>query len=157
MKDATRQFLVRIGVGRAWLSLPVWRFAKELSKTVKGLSGSTTTQGTRTFPFSLLPLDLAEDDDVSPKEKLSGVLDSHEIQGSAPLLLSLHAQAQLGMVKDLYNGACSGVPSDPRKALEIRLFRTSDSGLLCINLTDWLRREAAPSRTSYRYSLSRCR
>ena len=27
--------------------------------------------------------------DVSPKERLSGALDSHEIQGSAPLLLSL--------------------------------------------------------------------
>ena len=76
---------------------------------------------------------------------MSGVLDSHEIQGSAPLLLSLHAQAQLGMAKDLFHGTCSiRLPSGPQKALEIRLFRTSDSGLLRINLTEGLEQGRQP-------------
>ena len=115
------------------------RFAKETSKTFKGLSGSTSTLGTRTFPFCLLPLDSVEGEEVSHRERLCGALDSHEIPGGAPLLLSLHAQSQLGMAKDLHLGTCSvRLPSNPDKTIELKLHRTSDSGLLCICLTDGL-------------------
>ena len=115
------------------------RFVKETSKTFKGLSGSTSTLGARTFPFCLLPLDSVEGEEVSHRERLCGALDSHEIPGGAPLLLSLHAQSQLGMAKDLHLGTCSvRLPSNPDKTIELKLHRTSDSGLLCICLTDGL-------------------
>ena len=47
--------------------------------------------GTRTLPFSIVG---------SEGEAINGVLDGHEIEGSAPLLLSQLAQISLGAVKD---------------------------------------------------------
>ncbi|CAE7256176.1 AGM1 [Symbiodinium natans] len=44
------------------------RFVKETSKTFKGLSGSTSTLGTRTFPFCLLPLDSVEGEEARPQQ-----------------------------------------------------------------------------------------
>ena len=58
---------------------------------LSGLSGNTTTKGSRSLPFCLL------------KEcgtSVPGTLDSHEISGKAPLRLSQYAQMSLGMVKE---------------------------------------------------------
>ena len=56
-----------------------------------GLSGNTTTNGSRSLPFCLLG---------ECGTSVPGTLDSHEISGTAPLLLSQYAQMSLGMVKD---------------------------------------------------------
>ena len=61
------------------------RFKPEGNRTFKGLSGATETLGSRAIPFSILG--------VGGDARVPGVLDSHEIKGSAPLLLSLQAQA----------------------------------------------------------------
>ena len=80
------------------------RFKPEGGRTFKGLSGATETLGRRTIPFSI---------GLEGEVKVPGVLDSHEIKGSARLLLSLYAQAQLGTSKDLRNSACGiRLPSD---------------------------------------------
>ena len=65
-------------------------------KTFSGLgAGGTSTEGSRTLPFSLNFMD-----------SQYGVLESHQLSsGKSPLLLSLHAQAHLGLVKDLKHGA----------------------------------------------------
>jgi hypothetical protein len=58
-------------------------------------SGSTKTEGVRSIPFS----------SVLKTDKVNGVLESHQsTAGHSPLLLSLHAQTKLGLVKDLKNG-----------------------------------------------------
>ena len=59
------------------------QFDPNHSKDFKGLSGSAQTTGVRSFPFSIVTLE---------GRRLPGILDSHEIPGSAPLLLSIHAQ-----------------------------------------------------------------
>ena len=112
------------------------RFKPEASRTFKGLSGATETLGSRTLPFSILGL--------SGHKGVPGVLDSHEIRGSAPLLLSLYAQAQLGVSKDLRKGTC-GIRLPSEEALiEVRLCRTHDSGLLCINISEGLTKPKQP-------------
>ena len=68
------------------------RFSSNAARTFKGLSGETETLGGRHIPFSIVGLD--------GESRVPGVLESHEIKGTAPLLLSLYAQAQLGICKD---------------------------------------------------------
>ena len=71
-------------------------------KTFSGLgTGGASTEGSRTLPFSLNFMD----GQCTP---VHGVLETHQLStGKSPLLLSLHAQAHLGLVKDLKNGTVS--------------------------------------------------
>ena len=53
----------------------------------------TSTEGSRTLPFSL---------HFETGKPLHGVLETHQLsKGRSPLLLSLHAQTHLGLVKDV--------------------------------------------------------
>ena len=106
------------------------RFSSNAARTFKGLSGETETLGGRHIPFSIVGLD--------GESRVPGVLESHEIKGTAPLLLSLYAQAQLGICKDLRTNLYGvRLPSSDR-LIPIQMYVTKDSGLLCINLTDGL-------------------
>ena len=106
------------------------RFSSNAARTFKGLSGETETLGGRHIPFSIMGLD--------GESRVPGVLESHEIKGTAPLLLSLYAQAQLGISKDLRTNLYGvRLPSSDR-LIPIQMYVTRDSGLLCINLTDGL-------------------
>ena len=93
-------------------------------KSFAGLgSGSTKTEGVRSIPFSLL----------LPDGNMNGELDSYQLStGNSPLLLSLHAQTKLGLVKDL----AKGVVSIKGQPLNIKM--CSKSGLLVMNLTEGL-------------------
>ena len=78
------------------------------------------------------------------ESRVPGVLESHEIKGTAPLLLSLYAQAQLGICKDLRTNLYGvRLPSSDR-LIPFQMFVTKDSGLLCINLTDGLLLQKQP-------------
>ena len=112
------------------------RFSSNAARTFKGLSGETETLGGRNIPFSIMGLD--------GESRVPGVLESHEIQGTAPLLLSLYAQAQLGICKDLRTNLYGvRLPSSDR-LIPIQMYVTRDSGLLCINLTDGLSLQKQP-------------
>ena len=112
------------------------RFSSNAARTFKGLSGETETLGGRHIPFSIMGLD--------GESRVPGVLESHEIKGTAPLLLSLYAQAQLGICKDLRTNLYGvRLPSSDR-LIPIQMFVTKDSGLLCINLTDGLLLQKQP-------------
>ena len=69
-----------------------------------------------------------------------GTLDSHEIPGKAPLLLSQNAQMSLGMIKDMGKGLCTvALPSPPDVPIVAPLRRTHDSRLLAIWLSEGLK------------------
>ena len=93
-------------------------------KSFAGLgSGNTKTEGVRSIPFSLL----------LPDGNMNGELDSYQLStGNSPLLLSLHAQTKLGLVKDLAKGVVS-IQDQP-----LNIKRCSKSGLLVMNLTEGL-------------------
>ena len=93
-------------------------------KSFAGLgSGNTKTEGVRSIPFSLLLSD----------GNMNGELDSYQLStGNSPLLLSLHAQTKLGLVKDLAKGVVS-IKDQP-----LNIKRCSKSGLLVLNLTEGL-------------------
>ena len=93
-------------------------------KSFAGLgSGNTKTEGVRSIPFSLL----------LPDGNMNGELDSYQLStGNSPLLLSLHAQTKLGLVKDLAKGVVS------IKGQPLNIKRCSKSGLLVMNLTEGL-------------------
>ena len=93
-------------------------------KSFAGLgSGDTKTEGVRSIPFSLL----------LPDGNMNGELDSYQLStGNSPLLLSLHAQTKLGLVKDLAKGVVS-IQDQP-----LNIKRCSKSGLLVMNLTEGL-------------------
>ena len=95
---------------------------KSATKTFTGLGpNGTSTEGLQSFPFSLQFLD---------GDVLNGVMESHQsTTGDTPLLLSLHAQTHLGLVKNLANGTCT------IQGQELPLFRCRSTGLLMINLT----------------------
>ena len=77
----------------------------------------------RSIPFSLL----------LPDGNMNGELDSYQLStGNSPLLLSLHAQTKLGLVKDLAKGVVS-IQDQP-----LNIKRCSKSGLLVMNLTEGL-------------------
>ena len=93
-------------------------------KSFAGLgNGNTKTEGVRSIPFSLL----------LPDGNMNGELDSYQLStGNSPLLLSLHAQTKLGLVKDLAKGVVS-IKDQP-----LNIKRCSKSGLLVMNLTEGL-------------------
>ena len=94
-------------------------------KSFAGLgSGNTKTEGVRSIPFSLL----------LPDGNMNGELDSHQLStGNSPLLLSLHAQTKLGLVKDLEQG----IITIKKQPLNVK--RCAKSGLLVLNLTEGLK------------------
>ena len=93
-------------------------------KTFSGLgAGGTSTEGSRTLPFSL---DF-KDSQCTP---VHGVLESHQLStGKSPLLLSLRAQAHLGLVKDLKNGTIS------IESKFLPVFRCANTGLMMLAIT----------------------
>ena len=83
------------------------------------------TQGCRVLPFSLN----TQDD----QNLIRGILESHQLQeGRSPMLLSLHAQSHLGLVKDLAKGTIH------IEGRQLPIFRCSKTGLLMISLTGGL-------------------
>ena len=68
------------------------------TKSFAGLGSSTKTLGKRNLPFCI---QVGED-------SLAGAMESHEIDTSAsnPLLVSLFAQAKLGLIKDMAHCKC---------------------------------------------------
>ena len=107
-------------------------FTEGLQKSFKGLVGGAASLGTRTLPFSIMG---------SEGEAINGIMDSHEIEGSAPLLLSQLAQISLGAIKDTRKGLLwMHKPSRPDDPIQIPLYRTKGAGLLCINLSAGLAR-----------------
>ena len=97
-------------------------FSTTTSKNFAGLGEKgTTTEGSRTLPFSL------HFDEGDP---VHGVLESHQLsKGRSPLLLSLHAQAHLGLVKDLKNGIIS------INGKRLKVFRCIHTGLMMLAIT----------------------
>ena len=93
-------------------------------KTFSGLgAGGTSTKGSRTLPFSLH----FQNCQCTP---VHGVLESHQLStGKSPLLLSLHAQAHLGLVKDLKNGTIS------IDGNQLPVFRCAHTGLMMLAIT----------------------
>jgi len=93
-------------------------------KTFSGLgTGGTSTEGSRTLPFSLNFVD-------SHCTPVHGILETHQLSsGTSPLLLSLHAQAHLGLVKDLKNGTVS------IDGNQLPIFRCSHTGLMMLAIT----------------------
>ena len=106
------------------------RFSSNAARTFKGLSGETEILGGRRIPFSIMGLD--------GEARVPGVLESHEIKGTAPLLLWLYAQAQLGISKDLRTNLYGVRMPSSDQLIPIQMYVTKDSGLLCINLTEGL-------------------
>ena len=96
------------------------RFKPEGNRTFEGFQQGYGNLGSRTIPFSILGVE-------GDARGVPGVLDSHEIKGSAPLLLSLYAQAQLGIATDLRTSSCGiRLPSDDT-LIKVQLCRTHDS------------------------------
>ena len=61
---------------------------------------------------------------------MHGVLESHQLsKGRSPLLLSLHAQAHLGLVTDLKNGIIS------INGKRLKVFRCIHTGLMMLAIT----------------------
>ena len=86
-------------VEESWVPAPLQRHQ---GKTFSGLGTvGTSTEGSQTLPVSLNFMD-------SQCTPVHGVLETHQLStGKWPLLLSLHAQAHLGLVKDFKNGTVS--------------------------------------------------
>ena len=103
-------------------------FTDEVSpKKFTGLgAGNTGTDGVRAFPFAL-----ALTDPVGGRQIVNGIFHSHQLSsGSAPLLISLHAQAHLKLTKDMSTGTIMiGTNILPTH-------RCSKTGLIMINLTE---------------------
>ena len=97
-------------------------------KAFKGLAGNVRTKGRYRIPFVLEP---------EGGKKLPGVLETYvvgEPGDPTPLLLSQHAQAALGLVKDMATSTCTLGRDGPI----LKLHRTKDSGLLCVCLSKGL-------------------
>ena len=93
------------------------------TKSFAGLGATTKTLGKRKLPFCL-SLDFGLD-------TLAGIMESHEVNTEArnPLLISLFAQATLGLVKNMRTCTCL------IGSKELELSRCVHTGLLLINLT----------------------
>ena len=97
-------------------------------KAFKGLAGDVRTKGRHRIPFVLEP---------EGGKKLPGVLETYvvgERGDPTPLLLSQHAQAALGLVKDMGTSTCTLGGNGPT----LQLHRTKGSGLLCVCLSKGL-------------------
>ena len=101
-------------------------WASKEGKVFSGLgSQGNKTQGCRVLPFSL-----NMQDDQNP---IRGILEPHQLQeGRSPMLLSLHAQSHLGLVKDLAKGTIH------IEGRQLPIFRCCKTGLLMISLTGGL-------------------
>ena len=110
--------LKRYGLDMPWIS--------EQGKSFLGLGANTKTQGQRTIPFALW---------LKEGGAVPGTMDSHQIVGSqkTPLLLSLYAQASLGLIKNMKKGAVMMESDGNYKELE--LARCKSTGLLLLNIT----------------------
>ncbi|CAL1129119.1 unnamed protein product [Cladocopium goreaui] len=100
----------------------------EEQKAFKGLAGNVRTKGRYRIPFALEP---------EGGKKLPCVLETYvvgEPGDPTPLLLSQHAQAALGLVKDMATSTCTLGRNGPT----LKLHRTKDSGLLCVCLSKGL-------------------
>ena len=99
------------------------------TKSFAGLGSSTKTLGKRNLPFCI---QVGED-------SLAGAMESHEIDASAfnPLLVSLFAQAKLGLIKDMAH--CKCYIGD----LEVPMARCAHTGLL-LCLSQFSRRSKLP-------------
>ena len=105
------------------------------TKSFAGLGSSTKTLGKRNLPFCI---QVGED-------SLAGAMESHEVDTEAfnPLLVSLFAQAKLGLIKDM--AQCRCYIGD----LEVPMARCTHTGLLLLCLSQFTRRSKLP-RTSGR-------
>ena len=97
-------------------------FSTTTSKNFAGLGeNGTTTEGSRALPFSL---------HFETGKPVHGVLESHQLsKGRSPLLLSLHAQTHLGLVKDLKNGIVS------IDGNHLKVYRCVHTGLMMLAVT----------------------
>ena len=95
-----------------------------------GLGSSTKTLGKRNLPFCI---QVGED-------SLAGAMESHEIDTSAfnPLLVSLFAQAKLGLIKDMAH--CKCYIGD----LEVPMARCAHTALFLLCLSQFSRRSKLP-------------
>ena len=99
-------------------------------KSFAGLGSSTKTLGKRNLPFCI---QVGED-------SLAGAMESHEVDTEAfnPLLVSLFAQAKLGLLKDMAH--CKCYIGD----LEVPMARCAHTGLLLLCLSQFSRRSKLP-------------
>ena len=100
------------------------------TKSFAGLGSSTKTLGKRSLPFCI---QVGED-------SLAGAMESHEVDTEAfnPLLVSLFAQAKLGLIKDIAH--CKCYIGD----LEVPMARCARTGLLLLCLSQFSRRSKLP-------------
>ena len=100
------------------------------TKSFAGLGSSTKTLGKRNLPFCI---QVGED-------SLAGAMESHEVDTEAfnPLLVSLFAQAKLGLIKDMAQSRC--YIGD----LEVPMARCTHTGLLLLCLSQFARRSKLP-------------
>ena len=100
------------------------------TKSFAGLGSSTKTLGKRNLPFCI---QVGED-------SLAGAMESHEVDTEAfnPLLVSLFAQAKLGLIKDM--AQCRCYIGD----LEVPMARCTHTGLLLLCLSQFTRRSKLP-------------
>ena len=107
------------------------RFSSNAARTFKGLSGETENLGGRHIPFSIVGLDGGvQSSGCSGVPRDKGAQHFYFCRSTA--------QAQLGICKDLRTNLYGvRLPSSDR-LIPIQMYVTKDSGLLCINLTDWL-------------------
>ena len=100
------------------------------TKNFAGLGSSTKTLGKRNLPFCI---QVGED-------SLAGAMESHEVDTEAfnPLLVSLFAQAKLGLIKDM--AQCRCYIGD----LEVPMARCTHTGLLLLCLREFARRSKLP-------------
>ena len=102
-------------------------FTDESPKKFTGLgAGNTDTDGVRALPFALALVDHDGD-----KQIVNGIMHSHQLSaGSAPLLISLHAQAHMKLTKDMANGTIK------IGDMILPTSRCKKTGLIMVNLTE---------------------
>ena len=100
------------------------------TKSFAGLGSSTKPLGKRNLRFCI---QVGED-------SLAGAMESHEVDTEAfnPLLVSLFAQAKLGLIKDMAH--CKCYIGD----LEVPMARCAHTGLLLLCLSQFARRSKLP-------------
>ena len=105
---------------KAWGELAEGTWIDSSAKSFAGLGSSTTTLGKRNLPFCI---QVGED-------SLAGAMESHEVDTEAfnPLLVSLLAQAKLGLIKNMTQCRC--YVGD----LEVPMARCAHTGVLFMNM-----------------------
>ena len=100
--------------------------------------GNKKSLGTRTVPWGMLYEHPTQDGIISAQ----GTIVSHEMEGTTPLLISLHAQGTLGLVKDVQSGTCqmkhrTGTGEKDYELVTIKLYNIKGSGLRAICISDF--------------------